>query len=380
MNLVSKPRNITPKAYPKMSSSTKLVDLGLKKPEEKPSLNSNLISVLDRYATQLSVENKSVEDRSLRTKNNFRIRSIRKAIDALKDHDQEIRSGDQAKQLKGIGQGIADRIDIILSTGTLPELGEVEESSESKAVDSLITINGIGEKTALRFYRDYGIRSAEDLIKRWKEGTFKVEKHKLTHHIEIGLKYYDAFNVRIPREEIDDFYPQLDRMIEEIDPSNQLVYEIAGSYRRKKATSGDVDILLSHRELKTKEDLEKSKENYLNLLLEKLMDTGMLVDHLDNDVNTYYKGVIVLKSIPRRIDIMIIPYNTYASALLHNTGSGPFNQRLRAHAMKKGYHLSQHGLYKVVRGKKESEPIPTLTEQEIFSILGVKYLKPEERD
>ena len=77
---------------------------------------------------------------------------------------------------------------------------------------------------------------------------------------------------------------------------------------------------------------------------------------------------------------MIIPYGTWAAALMHNTGSGPFNQRIRAHAMMRGYHLSQHGLYKVTNGQKEENPIETTTEKQIFDTLGVVYLKPEERD
>jgi DNA polymerase/3'-5' exonuclease PolX len=77
---------------------------------------------------------------------------------------------------------------------------------------------------------------------------------------------------------------------------------------------------------------------------------------------------------------MIIPYNTYAAALLHSTGSGEFNQRIRIRAMTMGYHLSQHGLYRIVDGVKSEEPIPTKTEKEIFDILKVKMMAPEDRD
>lgn len=363
----------------KISSKPKLVSLRLKKKVEEQDSNPNqkLTDVLKKLVKQISDENKSIDDKDLKKKNNFRIKSLYRAIMALKDYSTPIKSGAEAKEIKGIGKGTADRIDEILKTGTLTELEDVV-NEETKAIDDLVTVSGIGEKTALRFYRDYGIKSVDDLIERWKKGTFKIEKHKLTHHIELGLKYYDDFSVRIPRQEIENFTPKVKQFLKEINP--KIIFEIAGSYRRRKADSGDIDILISHPDLKTKADLEKAKENYLSMFVDKLLDEGLLIDHLDHDFNSYYKGVILMDQIPRRIDVMIIPHHTWAAALMHNTGSGPFNQRIRAHAMMHGYHLSQHGLYKVTNGKKEENPIPTTSEKQIFDILGVEYLKPEDRD
>ena len=363
------------------SNEKKLANLKLrKKIEEEDSGNPNkrITDVLTKLVKQISEENKTIADKDLKKKNLFRIKSFYKAIMILKEHPIEIKSGDEAKELKGIGQGMADRIDEILETGTLDELRDGDEpvSEETQAVDDLITVSGIGEKTALRFYRDYGIKNVTDLMKRWREGNFTVSKHKLTHHIELGLKYYDDFRVRIPREEIDRFYPMVKEFTHELD--QKLMFEIAGSYRRKKADSGDVDILLSHPDLKTKDDLAGANKNYLALFVEKLMDEGLLIDHLDEDFSSYYKGIILLDKIPRRIDVMIIPNQTWAAALMHNTGSGPFNQRIRAYALSKGYHLSQHGLFRVKEGEKKL--IPTISEREIFDVLGVQYLKPEERD
>jgi DNA polymerase/3'-5' exonuclease PolX len=362
------------------TKSTKMINLMLQKKADQEDIpNKKIVELLTKLAVHITAENKTISDKSEKTKNEFRLRSMWKAIQTIKEHQEEIRSGDEAKELKGIGKGIADRIDEIMETGTLKELqNEVLVNEESKAVDDLITINGIGEKTALRFYQDYGIKSVADLMERWRTGKFKIEKYKLTHHIELGLKYYDDFRVRIPREEIDNFNMLVNTLMKDID--SKLIYEIAGSYRRKKPDSGDIDILMSHPDLKTKADLEKSKKNYLALLVEKLMDEGLLIDHMDEDFSSYYKGVILLDKIPRRIDIMIIPYSTWAAALMHNTGSGPFNQRIRAHAMMRGYHLSQHGLYKVTNGQKEENPIETTTEKQIFDTLGVVYLKPEDRD
>lgn len=362
------------------TSSDKLINLKLKKKivEDEDNMNEHITSVLEALVRQISNETKSLSDKDLKKKNRFRITSINRAVQVLKDYPVKVESGYEAKQLKGIGSGIADRIDVILETGTLPELEEDQMvSEESKAVESMMTVSGIGEERALTFYRKFGIKDVQELIKKWEEGKIKVGKNQLTHHMEIGLKYYDDFRIRIPREEIEEFQPNLTKVIKSVDKG--LIYEICGSYRRKKATTGDLDINITHPQIKTKKQLKEMDESYMADIIEKLLDEGYIIDHIDQGT-TYYKGVILMKEIPRRIDIMFNAYNTYHAAILHSTGSARFNKVLRTVALRKGYTLSQYGLYKVNKGKKEDEPIGTSSEKEIFQILGVEYLKPEDRD
>lgn len=358
----------------------KLVSLRRKKKldEEDGNLNQKITDILEKLVQQILDENKSITDKVLKKKNRWKVNSFRKAIVTLKEHDEEITTGYQAQQLPGIGTGTAERIDIILETGTLPELEDVV-NEETTAVESLMTVHGIGSEHALEFYRKYDVKTVTDLIRKWQAGEIVVGKHQLTRDMEIGLKYYDDFLKRIPREEIDEFHQTLTRIFRQIDP--KLVFTIVGSYRRKKATSGDIDILMTHRDIKTQGELDQAPINYLSLIIDRLLDENLIIDHLNLNVISYYKGVILLKDTPRRIDIMITSLYAYPAAILHGTGSGSFNQRLRAHAMKKGYTLSQKGLFELdEKGKKKALPIPVRNEKEIFEILGVEYLPPEDRD
>ena len=357
------------------------VNLKLKKKldQEDENVNSHITDVLQQLVSQIEAENKSIDDKKLKTKNRWRISSLRKAIGILKEHPEEITSGFEAKKLNGIGDGTADRIDIILETGTLPELENDVVNEEIEAVESLMTIHGIGESHALDFYRRFGVKSAADLIKLWQNKGIEVGKYQLSKDMEIGLRYYDDFRKRIPRSEIDLFQRIFDPIIKEIDPV--LKYTIVGSYRRKKANSGDIDILFTHPDLKTQKDLDTASVNYLSVLIDHLIEHGLLIDHLSLNVTSYYKGVVLIKDIPRRIDIMITSLYAYPAAVLHGTGSGSFNQRLRLHAMKKGYTLSQKGLFELNKdGKKKDNPVPIKSEKDIFNILGVEYLEPEDRD
>jgi DNA polymerase/3'-5' exonuclease PolX len=95
----------------------------------------------------------------------------------------------------------------------------------------------------------------------------------------------------------------------------------------------------------------------------------------------------------RRIDVRFLPYRSLPTALLYFTGPGDFNQKMRMIAKKKGYKLNEYGLYKesdakIKNGsvsKKEKNGVDTVgqikvtTEADVFKILGLKYLPPEER-
>lgn len=362
-----------------------LVDLRRRKKGSESSgegVNSKIITILTKLVTQISNENKSETDASVKKKNQWRVRSIIKAIGVIKSYPGEIKSRKQALEIPGIGKGIADRIDEILNTGSLSELKEdMGETEESRAVASLITVHDIGEKHALDFYRKYGVRSVEELISLWKSGGIVVGKHQLSYKMAIGLKYYYDFLKKIPRAEIDSFNSILKGVFRDVDKN--LKFEICGSYRRRKDFSGDIDVLFAHSDIKDKDDLEESEINYLKLVVDKLVEGGYIIDSLDQNIGKYYKGVIraVAGGAARRIDIMIIPLWSFPTAVLHATGSGDFNQDIRIHAMKKGYTLSQHGLFKLgTDGKPEDEPIPVYSEEEVFEILGIHYIPPYERN
>ena len=84
----------------------------------------------------------------------------------------------------------------------------------------------------------------------------------------------------------------------------------------------------------------------------------------------------------RRIDIRLIPYQSKGAAMLYFTGSGDFNKIMRAEALKKGYTINEYGIYKLKKqGKKmvKGELVPTETEEDIFKVVDMTYLKPEQR-
>ena len=195
----------------------------------------------------------------------------------------------------------------------------------------------------------------------------------MTHHQQLGVKYYHDLEYKIPYSEIQQIETFLKKMLKEHLPDLNMI--ICGSYRRKKETSGDIDILLYH----NTETLEK-KSNYLTLFLKLLISKKFITDHLTSiDNPTKYMGFCKLKKYNRRIDIRLIPRNMLSSAMLYFTGSGDFNKSMRTFALKKGFTINEYGIYKLKKDGTKGLKIRTKDEKDIFKVLKVDYVEPEDR-
>lgn len=313
--------------------------------------------------------------------NYYKLLVIKKTIDIIARYKNKIIHGSQLSSIKGIGEKTIARINEIIDTGKLSEIERIENQIE--AVKALSSIYGIGPVKASEFYNLYGIKSLKELIKAHKQG-----KIKLTDQMKLGIKYKDVLVEKIPRiliARLDIFvYSELQK----IDP--QFISIVCGSYRRGKPYSSDVDILITNKKLKSKENTGK----YLKLVLDNLKKY-FVVDSLTTSFNTHFQGFGTFKLIPNlptdynktefdvksnviRLDIIIVPIQFFYTALLHFTGSGDFNQKMRLHAKSLGYKLSEYGLIETDKTGKEKY-LEAKSEQDIFDSLLLKYIPPEKR-
>ena len=306
--------------------------------------------------------------------NSFRLKQIINALSIIKAYPHEIKSSDDLKDINGIGKGTRKRIDEILQTGKLSEIKVTKtEEKFSKYVDELQKIHGIGHVTAYNLVMNYGIKSIEDLKKAYNDGTIELNDVILT-----GLKYHDIYKENIPRDEVTQINNYLEKMAKRVDKQLQIV--ICGSYRRQRPTSNDIDILLTHPQVKTKLQIASHDNNYLHKFVDKLKKNGFILDDLtDKDYKVKYMGYCQYKENPvRRIDIRYIPYESFAAAMLYFTGNQYFNIKIRALAEQLGYILNEYGIYKLIGDKKKK--IKTATEKDIFEVLGLEFLPPEKRN
>lgn len=301
--------------------------------------------------------------------NGFKKKAFIKAINSISHANFEIKSGKDALKLENIGNGICKRIEEIIQTGTLAELS-IYNNSDSNINDEvcqLSKITGIGDNR-IKKLKELGINNVKDLRNALKNG-----KVLLTHHIQIGLKYYEDFNEKIPRNEVEEIAKIVIKTVYTLDPNN--ICTICGSFRRGKELCGDIDVIISNSYIKNIDDVDKT--NILKSVVNKLKTDNYMIDSLTKNGNKKFMGVFKLndKSLARRIDIRFISYNSYYSGILYFTGSMRLNVFMRKAAIKKKYTLNEYGLFDELHNKFDIK-----SEKDIFNALDLKYLNPTERD
>jgi DNA polymerase lambda len=308
-------------------------------------MNSLIVNNLHKLSNQARTKNET-----------FRAQAFEKAASIIDKLTFEINSSKQLKNIPGIGKGIMERVDEILETKQLKELEVFDKKAE--VINQFTNIMGVGVKTANKWY-EKGDRTLKDITKY----------EKLSHAQEIGLKYYEELKLKIPRVNITEIEKQLQKAIDKVNKrfSVNIILTVAGSYRRGLQESGDIDVLVT-------ETNDKLSEAHIKAFLETLRSSGLITD--DVALGPFkYAGICLDKDkIHRRIDFEFVrDYTSYPYELLYFTGSYNFNITMRQTAKQKGLMLNQIGLF------KNDILIPAKSEKEVFEILGLKYLKPEER-
>lgn len=255
------------------------------------------------------------------------------------------------------GENIIKKLEEVETTGKLRYI----EKAKEDPVLALTEVYGIGPSKARDFISE-DIKSVTQLKQH-------IDTDKLTYAQNLGLKYFSDINKRIPREKIVNYEEILKSTLKTIDSKAQL--EIAGSYRRKLQSSGDIDVIISH-----PENTQYIFSKFLDILKDKKIILGFLSKGRQ-------KSLTIAKiegDIARRIDFIYTSPDEYPFALLYFTGSKSFNTVMRHHANKLGYTLNEHGIYKYENKKKGDKVLRDFTsEEDIFSFLNLKFKLPEER-
>ncbi|KAL6567781.1 hypothetical protein OROGR_001449 [Orobanche gracilis] len=303
--------------------------------------------------------------------------SYYKAIPVIEKVPFRIESADQVKDLPGIGKSLQDHIQEIVNTGKLSKLKHFEKDEKVHTINLFGEVWGIGPATAVKLY-EKGYRTLDDL---------KTEE-SLTNAQKLGLKYYDDIKTRIPRHEVQEMESLMQKVGEEILPG--VVIVCGGSYRRGKASCGDMDIVIMHPD-------GRSHIGFLPKLVKRLKDINFLREDLvfsvhseegtDSGVDTYF-GLCTYpgREIRHRIDFKVYPRDIYAFGLIAWTGNDVLNRRLRLLAESKGFRLDDTGLFPATlgsggkRGSKGSASLKFGTEREVFDFLGFPWLEPNERN
>lgn len=350
-------------------------------------LNEKIIKEFQRLISFIKIEKEeSQKNKDVKniTANTFRLKQLNTVLIIFKNYHEKItlENYKELKDIDGIGVHTIKRIKEILDTGKLSELGEFNDSSieKEKIIEELEEVIGIGPINALEFYNQ-DIKSVKMLKNKLKKKEIKVNEK-----IELGLKYYGIYKKNIPRTEIDQINDIIKNIIQKmntrykLDEKSKYIYQICGSYRREKLTSGDIDVLISKLDIK---DNTENSINHLERIIKNLKKNlkendkkPLLIDDItDKNYETKYMGFIKYKeNHVRRIDIRFVSYESFYSALLYFTGSAELNKKMRTIAKKQNLKLSEYGLF-----KEDGSKIKIKSEEEYFKKLDLPFIEPKNR-
>uniref|UniRef100_A0A3Q2DAH2 DNA polymerase n=1 Tax=Cyprinodon variegatus TaxID=28743 RepID=A0A3Q2DAH2_CYPVA len=297
-----------------------------------------------------------------------------KAASTIAKYPNKIKSGEEAKKLDGVGAKIAEKIDEFLQTGKLRKLEKIRNDDTSSSINFLTRVTGIGPAAARKFFEE-GVKTLDDL---------KKVEHKLNHHQKIGLKYFEEFEKRIPRAEMEKMETLILKELKKIDP--EYIGTICGSYRRGAASSGDIDILLTHPNYTSQTE---KQPKLLHAVVDHLESIGFVTDTLSKG-DTKFMGVCQLQEnededeeeeehLHRRIDIRLIPKDQYYCGVLYFTGSDIFNKNMRTHALEKGFTLNEYTIRPLGVTGIAGEPLLVDSERDIFDYIQYRYREPKDR-
>ena len=301
----------------------------------------------------------------------FKAMAYSKAIQALtqyfKTMPEEIESSEEISDIKGIGPKMSSKIDELIQTGKILELEEIrktkpKKSTKQQTLEEFQKVYAIGPANAKKLYEEHEIHSMNQLVKESKK-----KNSILTHAQKVGIRYMEPLQQRIPRKYIEAVTQRINEIIQETFGS---CYEMvtAGSYRRGKAESGDVDLMICNNGAFSLEELTEVLIGFgivkeiLALDKKKFMGVGTLMG--TKDKQRFY-----------HLDVYMVQRENWWPALVTHTGPKELNTQMRAKAASMGMRLSDQGLINIESKKK----VLIKSEKDLFEILEMRYEKPTNR-
>lgn len=292
--------------------------------------------------------------------NPFRVRAYRNAariIGSMAPRLSDlVKQGEDLTELPGIGDDLAEKIRSLVNTGELPLLKQVEARTPP-ILHELMKIEGLGPKRVKVLYKKLGIQHVKDLQTAIKKG--RVRKldgfgEKTEQKILSGIQHLDQYTKRM---KLADAVPVVDSLLQYIKQvKGVLQVDCAGSYRRKKETVGDLDILVA---------ADKS---------ERIISAFTRYDEIANVTSQGSTRASAHLHSGFQVDLRVVSKKSYGAALLYFTGSKEHNIAIRKIAVQKQLKLNEYGIF---RGDRQTGG---QTEKEIYKQLGLSYIEPELRE
>lgn len=302
--------------------------------------------------------------------NAFRVRAYRNAartIAGLVESLASVRADANRSltDLDGIGADLAGKIEGLLDTGRLPLVESLEREIPAVVFD-LMRVPGLGPKKVKALVDALEIDSLAALEDACREGRVRGIKGfgpKTETAILDNLAFaQDPERSRLLWHDADAIATGLIEWLAACPAT--LRVEAAGSLRRGRETVGDLDILVDSGDPAA--------------VMQRLVDWPDTADVLlRGDTKTSIRG-------PRdvRIDLRVVPAESYGAALQYFTGSKEHNIRLRNRARDRGLSINEYGVFRLdaATGGTAGSAIAGRSEQEVYAAVSLPWIPPELRE
>lgn len=295
----------------------------------------------------------------------FKPAAYRKAAQTIENLDRDISTFTSLPELlalPGIGEAIAAKALEFNTTGRIKHLDELM-AAQGGLSPELMEIEDLGPKRVRLLQKELNITTVKQLVEAAKTGKLR----NLERFSELMEKKIleNAGNVkeRSMRHPLEDVKPVADKLKKAVIAVKGVERaEIAGSFRRGKATVGDLDVLT------VTNDAEKVSDAIAKLpIVRHVVAHGGTKLSFDLLLTKKKDGPAI------RVDIRFVKRDEWGSALLYFTGDKEHNITLRKIAIKNGWKLNEYGLFE---GEKR---LASKEEEDIYKKLGLTWVDPTKR-
>jgi len=292
--------------------------------------------------------------------NEYRVRAYRDAartIATLSSSVADMVAEDEdLTELEGIGDSMAGKITEIVKTGGLKQLEEIEQRTPPALAD-MLNISGLGPKRVRAIYENLGVTSLEGLKAAAEQGRIRDLEgfgETIEQKIVADLAQAEAEETRTRLDVAEELTEPLVGYLREIEGIQRVI--VAGSYRRRKETVGDLDILATGR------------------------DSGHIIDRFvayEDVAEVVSQGetrsTVMLRT-GLQVDLRVVADESYGAALLYFTGSKAHNITLRNMALDQDLKINEYGVF------QDEARVAGETEAEIYGLFDLPYIVPELRE
>lgn len=312
--------------------------------------NTEIAHLFERFAVLLDIDGA----------NPFRVRAYRNAARTIESLSQSLESmiadGADLTELPGIGEDLAQKIADIVASGRFHDLDAIEKRVPGALAD-LTELPGLGPKRVRSLFKDLGIASLPELSRAAKAGKLQTLPGfgpKIEQAVLQAVDRHISTEKRLMLSTAEDIAAPLIAYLKAMPGVSSAV--VAGSFRRRRETVGDLDLLVTCRRGTP--------------VMERFAAYKEVADVLAKGTT---RSTVKLRS-GLQVDLRVVPEVSHGAALVYFTGSKAHNVAIRMLGVRKGLKINEYGVFK---GKQR---IAGNTEKEVYAEIDLPFIAPELRE